>query len=90
MGQQDVRHYLNGALIELNQGVMKCVATDGHRLAFSAISDVETNGSSTKVILPRKSVLELMRLLDANSEELMTVCIGDSHFKVQQRDAQSL
>src|SRR3990167_2051025 len=43
MGQQDVRHYLNGALFDISQGVIKCIATDGHRLAFSAINDLETS-----------------------------------------------
>jgi DNA polymerase-3 subunit beta len=81
MGQQDVRHYLNGALFDIHQGVVKCVATDGHRLAFSAIEDEAVGSAQSKVILPRKSVLELIRLLD-NSEETVTVCIGDNHFRV--------
>lgn len=81
MGQQDVRHYLNGALFDIHQGVMKCVATDGHRLAYSTISDVEVNGAHAKVILPRKSVLELIRLLDANNGETVAVSIGENHFR---------
>lgn len=81
MGQQDVRHYLNGALFDINQGIVKCVATDGHRLAFSSIQDMSISDTQTKVILPRKSVLELVRLLD-NSEENITVCVGDNHFRV--------
>ena len=83
MGQQDVRHYLNGALFDIQQGVMKCVATDGHRLAFSSVADIESGNAQSKVILPRKSVLELMRLLDANTDEKVTVSIGDHHFRVQ-------
>ncbi|MHB1946684.1 MAG: DNA polymerase III subunit beta [Gammaproteobacteria bacterium] len=85
MGQQDVRHYLNGALFDINQGIVKVVATDGHRLAYSSISDVEVGNTQTKVILPRKSVLELIRLLD-NSDDDVTVCIGDSHFRVISSD----
>ncbi|MEO8400594.1 MAG: DNA polymerase III subunit beta [Gammaproteobacteria bacterium] len=83
MGQQDVRHYLNGALFDINQGVMKCVATDGHRLAFSSIDDISELTAQAKIILPRKSVLELMRLMDVNSDENITVCIGDNHFRVK-------
>lgn len=83
MGQQDVRHYLNGALFDINQGIMKCVATDGHRLAFSSIDDVSELAAQAKIILPRKSVLELMRLMDVNSDENITVCIGDNHFRVK-------
>lgn len=83
MGQQDVRHYLNGALFDIQQGVMKCVATDGHRLAYSTVQDIASGEAHSKVILPRKSVLELMRLLDANNAEQVTVSIGDYHFRVQ-------
>jgi len=82
MGQQDVRHYLNGTLFDINQGVVKCVATDGHRLAFSSIDEVNVGDTQIKVILPRKSVLELIRLLDPNSEKEITVCIGENHFRV--------
>ncbi|HSW70083.1 MAG TPA: DNA polymerase III subunit beta [Gammaproteobacteria bacterium] len=82
MGQQDVRHYLNGALFDINQGVMKCVATDGHRLAFSSVEALNAGHAEAKVILPRKSVLELMRLLD-NSEENVMVCINADHFRIK-------
>jgi DNA polymerase-3 subunit beta len=82
MGQQDVRHYLNGALFDINDGVVKCVATDGHRLAFSSSNEVNVGDTRIKVILPRKSVLELIRLLDANNDEEINVCIGENHFRV--------
>lgn len=85
MGQQDVRHYLNGTLIDINQNVMKCVATDGHRLAFSSIDDIQ-NDTKLKLILPRKSVLELMRLLDSNDENEVQICIGEHHFRVIHND----
>ena len=82
MGQQDVRHYLNGALFDIDRGVIKCIATDGHRLAYSMIDSVDTGNKSTRVILPRKSVLEVMRLLEVTGEENITVCISDSHFRL--------
>lgn len=34
MAQQDVRYYLNGLLLEVSPGLLRIVATDGHRLAF--------------------------------------------------------
>jgi DNA polymerase-3 subunit beta len=86
MGQQDVRHYLNGTLFDVNQGVIKCVATDGHRLAYSSIEEATSlKGIQAKVILPRKSVLELVRLLD-NNEGDITICLGDNHFRVISSD----
>jgi DNA polymerase-3 subunit beta len=86
MGQQDVRHYLNGALFDVNKGVVKCIATDGHRLALSSIEEDNALETKVKVILPRKSVLELVRLLDANSEADVSICIGENHFRVMASD----
>jgi DNA polymerase-3 subunit beta len=86
MGQQDVRHYLNGALLDINQNVMKCVATDGHRLAYSSIQDADMGDAKIRVILPRKSVLELMRLLSTDDAESVKVCIGENHFRVVTMD----
>src|SRR3546814_1314095 len=34
MAQQDVRYYLNGLLFDLREDTLRCVATDGHRLAL--------------------------------------------------------
>jgi DNA polymerase-3 subunit beta len=86
MGQQDVRHYLNGIFVDINQGVMKCVATDGHRLAFSSIKESHFDTAKSRIILPRKSVLELMRLLDINHESEVKIYIGESHFRVVSPD----
>src|SRR3990167_3334843 len=63
MGQQDVRHYLNGAFLDISKNTIKCVAADGHRLALSTIEDDSIGQVEARVILPRKSVLELSRLL---------------------------
>lgn len=87
MGQQDVRHYLNGALLDVSNDTMTCVATDGHRLAYSSLRNMDLGDmQNTKIILPRKSVLELMRLLDTASEDSITVCVGENHFRVKSSD----
>lgn len=82
MGQQDVRHYLNGALLDIEQDIIKCVATDGHRLAYSSMNFTAPQKNNTRVILPRKSVMELMRLLDTNNENEVTICVGENHFRL--------
>ncbi len=62
MAVQDIRYYLNGILFVAEGKQLSLVATDGHRLAFaSATLDVEV--PKQEVILPRKTVLELQRLL---------------------------
>ena len=62
MAVHDIRYYLNGILFVAEGKTLSLVATDGHRLAFaSAELDVEV--PKQEVILPRKTVLELQRLL---------------------------
>ena len=62
MAVHDIRYYLNGILFVAEGKSLTLVATDGHRLAFAqATLDVEI--PKQEVILPRKTVLELQRLL---------------------------
>ena len=63
MAVHDIRYYLNGILFIAEGKTLTLVATDGHRLAL-AQSTLETEvPSKQEVILPRKTVLELQRLL---------------------------
>jgi DNA polymerase III subunit beta len=62
MAQQDVRYYLNGLLLELSEGRIRAVATDGHRLALADLS-VELTAERAQLLVPRKAVLELLRIL---------------------------
>ena len=56
MAQQDVRYYLNGLLLEIENNIFRAVATDGHRLAFS--QDILNDTIISKsVIVPRKGCL---------------------------------
>ena len=62
MAVHDIRYYLNGILFVAEGNQLSLVATDGHRLAFaSATLDVDV--PKQEVILPRKTVIELQRLL---------------------------
>jgi DNA polymerase-3 subunit beta len=62
MAVHDIRYYLNGILFVAEGKQLSLVATDGHRLAFAnATLDVEV--PRQEVILPRKTVLEMQRLL---------------------------
>jgi DNA polymerase-3 subunit beta len=85
MAQQDVRYYLNGLLFDLRETSLRCVATDGHRLALcEAALDA---GASTKrqIIVPRKGVTELQRLLEGGEREL-ELEMGRSHLRVKRDD----
>jgi DNA polymerase-3 subunit beta len=73
MAQQDIRYYLNGMLLVLDKGTLQAVATDGHRLSWASIG-VAGDFSRQEVILPRKTVLELGKLL-TDSEDPVTLDI---------------
>ncbi len=79
MAQQDVRYYLNGLLLETGGGVVRAVATDGHRLALCEVNLEDDNGATQQVIVPRKGVLELQRLLGDENEVQLT--IGPNHIR---------
>lgn len=69
MAVHDIRYYLNGILFVAEGKQLSIVATDGHRLAFSSAQlDVEV--PKQEVILPRKTVLELQRLLSDSEGEI--------------------
>lgn len=70
MAQQDVRYYLNGMLLEIDGDVLRSVATDGHRLALSSVQTVLPQGDRFQVIIPRKGVLELLKLLSEEEGEV--------------------
>ncbi len=62
MAIQDIRFYLNGILFVAEGKTLSLVATDGHRLAFAS-AELDMEVPKQEVILPRKTVLELQRLL---------------------------
>jgi DNA polymerase-3 subunit beta len=68
MAVHDIRYYLNGILFVAEGKSLTLVATDGHRLAL-AQATLETEIPKQEVILPRKTVLELQRLLRDDSDE---------------------
>jgi DNA polymerase-3 subunit beta len=73
MAQQDIRYYLNGMLLVIDKGSLQAVATDGHRLSWASLA-VPGSYSHQEVILPRKTVLELGKLL-ADSDDAVTIDI---------------
>ena len=62
MAVHDIRYYLNGILFVAEGKQLSLVATDGHRLAYTSAT-LEVEVPKQEVILPRKTVLELLRLL---------------------------
>ncbi|MGY0505828.1 DNA polymerase III subunit beta [Luteimonas sp. e5] len=84
MAQQDVRYYLNGLLFDLREGQLRCVATDGHRLALCE-AELDQGGQKRQIIVPRKGVQELQRLLEGG-ERVLDLELGRSHIRVKRDD----
>jgi DNA polymerase III subunit beta len=85
MAQQDVRFYLNGLLFDLSETGLRCVATDGHRLAMCEAQVPNAVQTRKQIILPRKGVMELQRLLEGGNEDV-ELEVGRTHVRVRRAD----
>ena len=80
MAHQDVRHYLNGLLLEFRGDQLRAVATDGHRLALSEM-DADLPGEPRSLIVPRKGVMEINRILE-DIDEPLNVIVGQGFLRI--------
>ncbi|GGO66809.1 DNA polymerase III subunit beta [Bowmanella pacifica] len=85
MAQQDVRYYLNGMSLETEDGIIRTVATDGHRLALCRTPYEGTPLPDRQVIIPRKGVMEISRLIE-NDDKSLKVQIGANHIRIFSTD----
>jgi len=85
MAQQDVRYFLNGLLFDLSETGLRCVATDGHRLAVCEAALDAPVQQKRQLIVPRKGVQELQRLLEGGNR-VLTLELGRTHLRVKRDD----
>jgi DNA polymerase III subunit beta len=79
---EDTRYFLNGALFILRADAMSLVSTDGHRLAHISVERERAKGAKdeeNRVILPRKTLLELGRLLAEGGDGDIRYERGENH-----------
>jgi DNA polymerase-3 subunit beta len=81
MANQDVRYYLNGMSIESEGSEIRSVATDGHRLAICKIANDALSLPARQVIVPRKGILEIIRLLSP-VDETVQIFLGSNHIRI--------
>ncbi len=81
MAHQDVRYYLNGLLLEFSEQHIRAVATDGHRLALCDREVPMAAAPLRQVIVPRKGVMEIVRLL-GHTDAKVALALGGNHLKV--------
>lgn len=84
---EDTRYYLNGAQFIVKGASMVMVATDGHRLALvSSAIEADKAGTECKAIIPKKTLMELSRLLAEDDGDVIYE-LGENHqfFRVGER-----
>jgi DNA polymerase-3 subunit beta len=84
MANQDVRYYLNGMLLDVRDKALRCVATDGHRLALSE-TEIDAGSTARQIIIPRKGVVELQGLFESG-EGNVDLEFGRNHLRVRHND----
>ncbi|EGH17477.1 DNA polymerase III subunit beta, partial [Pseudomonas savastanoi pv. glycinea str. race 4] len=73
-------YYLNGMLLEVSAGILRAVATDGHRLAMCSMSADIEHADRHQVIVPRKGILEMARLL-TEQDGMVSIVLGQHHIR---------
>ncbi len=66
----DSRYFLNGARLEIDSKQIRMVATDGHRLAYMSVNHANASEESVSVIVPRKTLGELMKMFSESGEDV--------------------
>lgn len=84
MAQQDIRYYLNGVLLVVDDTDIKLIATDGHRLAFIS-AKLNESQQKQEVILSRKTVNELLKLL-ADTEDKVHLELAEKQVRISFAD----
>jgi DNA polymerase-3 subunit beta len=85
MAHQDVRYYLNGMLLDLREQALRCVATDGHRLAMAETRLASKIASPRQVIVPRKGINELQGLFEPG-DGVVELEFARNHLRVRRGD----
>ncbi len=82
----DNRYFLNGARLELTDGELRMVATDGHRLAYMSMRREDGAKGDANVIVPKKTLMEIVKIL-AEEDQPVDFAQGENHlfFKIGER-----
>lgn len=83
---EETRYYLNGIYLHaLESGIMRAVATDGHRLARVELPAPAGAVGMPGIIVPRKTVLELAKLIENEDGEIaVSLSASKIRFEMEQ------
>jgi DNA polymerase-3 subunit beta len=79
---EEARSYLNGIYLHADSDNLKVVATDAHRLALSWISLPSGAKNMEGIILSRKSVNEIRKLSDTDTDFKISISQAQAAFQV--------
>ena len=84
MAIQDVRYYLNGLFLQINDKDLIAVTTDGHRLCFNKIiiPSLKQSRESISCIVPRKAVIELQKILSTEKDVDLEISIHSNYIDI--------
>ena len=82
---EETRYYLNGIYLHSTKAnevpVLRAVATDGHRLARVEMTAPEGAAGIPGVIIPRKTVLELRKLVEEGGDDEIQISLGETKIR---------
>jgi DNA polymerase-3 subunit beta len=71
ISQEDGRYHLNGIFFHIVNDQLRATATDGHRLSSVSIDVPKDAENMPSVIIPRKTVFEVLKILQDNAHDLV-------------------
>ena len=69
---------MSGELFDINENLLKIVSLDGHRISIRYI-ELRENFSSSKLIIPGKTLQEIMRIIPGDAEKNVDIYYTDNH-----------
>lgn len=74
----DNNKMMTGELFEVNEGTLKVVGLDGHRIAIRNIK-LEGRSDVVRVVIPGKTLQEISKILNADAESFVNIYFTNNH-----------
>jgi DNA polymerase-3 subunit beta len=74
----DNNKMMTGELFEVNEGTLKVVGLDGHRIAIRNIK-LEGRSDNVRVVIPGKTLQEISKILNADAESFVNIYFTNNH-----------
>ncbi len=78
MSMDDSRPELNGAFFQFGEKELIIASTDSYRLSERVVMIVNKTGKEKNVIVPARTVSELLRIIDADDSKEVSVRVNDN------------